>query len=72
MTAEETEVKNRSVVIGQTDMYYASIEMAKAGDYVSLMTDTAEEMYSKAFLEKNRKLFPILAKFTKPKSRSEG
>lgn len=44
------------------------IEMAKAGDHVSLMTDTAEKMYSKAYLDKNRKLFPILAKFTKPKS----
>lgn len=44
------------------------IEMAKAGDHVSLMTDSAEKMYSKAYLDKNRKMFPILAKFTKPKS----
>ncbi|MBQ7540754.1 MAG: alpha/beta hydrolase [Clostridia bacterium] len=44
------------------------IEMAKAGDHVSLMTDTAEKMYSKAYLEKNRRLFPIAAKLTKPES----
>ncbi len=44
------------------------IDMAKADDHVSMMVDTAEKMYSKAYLEKNRKLFPIMAKFTKPKS----
>ncbi|MCR4657779.1 MAG: alpha/beta hydrolase [Lachnospiraceae bacterium] len=44
------------------------IEMAKRGDNVSLMTDTAERMYSEAYLDKNRKLFPVIARFTKPKS----
>ena len=44
------------------------IEMAKQGDHVRLMVDTAEKMYSKAYLEKNRKMFPLMAKFTKPKS----
>ena len=44
------------------------IQMAEQGDHVRLMTDTAERMYSKRYLEKNRKLFPLLAKFTKPAS----
>ena len=44
----------------------AWIEMAKQGDHVHLMVDTAEKMYSKAYLDKNRKMFPVMAKFTKP------
>jgi pimeloyl-ACP methyl ester carboxylesterase len=32
------------------------------------MVDTAEKMYSKRYLEKNRKLFPLIARFTKPGS----
>ena len=44
------------------------IEMAEKGDHVSLMVDTAEKMYSEKYLEKNRKIFPIMAKLTKPKS----
>ena len=44
------------------------IEMAKEGNHVRLMVDTAEKMYSKAYLEKNRKLFPLMARFTKPRS----
>jgi len=44
------------------------IEMAKQGDHVRLMADTAEKMYSAASLEKNRKWFPIIARFTKPGS----
>ena len=46
----------------------AWIEMAKQGDHVRLISDTAEKMYSKPYLEKNRKLFPLMARFTKPKS----
>ncbi|MCR4740932.1 MAG: alpha/beta hydrolase [Lachnospiraceae bacterium] len=42
------------------------IEMAKNEDHVKLMTDTAEKMYSDRFLEKNGRLFPVLARFTKP------
>ena len=42
------------------------IGMAKKGDHAALMTDTAEKMYSQAYLKKNRKLFPLLAKLTKP------
>ncbi|MCR4657241.1 MAG: alpha/beta hydrolase [Lachnospiraceae bacterium] len=42
------------------------IGMAKKGDHVSLMKDTAEKMYSDRWLKKNRRLFPVLAKFTKP------
>lgn len=42
------------------------IEMAKKGDHIRLMVDTAERMYSPAYLEKNRKLFPVMARFTKP------
>ena len=44
------------------------IEMAKKDDHVRLMVDTAERMYSRAYLEKNRKLFPVIARFTKPGS----
>lgn len=44
------------------------IGMAKQGDHVHLMVDTAERMYSKAYLDKNRKLFPVIARFTKPAS----
>ncbi|MCR5799183.1 MAG: alpha/beta hydrolase [Lachnospiraceae bacterium] len=44
------------------------IDMAQKDDHVSLMVDTAEKMYSKAYLEKNRKYFPLIAKFTNPKS----
>lgn len=44
------------------------IRMAKQGDHVRLMVDTAERMYSKAYLDKNRKLFPVIARFTKPAS----
>ena len=44
------------------------IEMAERGDHRSLMTDTAERMYSAKYLEKNRKFFPLIAKFTRPSS----
>lgn len=43
------------------------IDMALRGDHVALMVDTAEKMYSDAYLRRNRKLFPLLARFTKPK-----
>ena len=42
------------------------IGMAERGDHTALMTDTAEKMYSEKYLRKNRKLFPLLARFTKP------
>lgn len=44
------------------------LDMVKIDDHQSLMVDTAERMYSDKYLEKNRKYFPLLAKFTKPKS----
>ena len=44
------------------------IDMAKRGDHTALMIDTAEKMYSEAYLQKNRKFFPLLARFTKPAS----
>ena len=44
------------------------IEMVHKDDHLSLMIDTAEKTYSKAYYDKNRKLFPLLARFTKPKS----
>ena len=50
------------------DAVNAWIAMAARGDHISLMTDTAERMYSPAYLAKNRRLFPLLARFTKPKS----
>ena len=50
------------------DAVGAWIEMAKQNDHVRLMVDTAEKVYSKPYLEKNRKLFPLVARFTKPES----
>ncbi|MBR1815347.1 MAG: alpha/beta hydrolase [Lachnospiraceae bacterium] len=44
------------------------IDMAVRGDHTALMVDTAEKMYSERYLQKNRKFFPLLARFTKPKS----
>lgn len=51
-----------------TDAVETWIDMANKGDHTALMIDTAERMYSEKYLAKNRKLFPILARFTKPKS----
>ncbi len=50
------------------DALQSWIGFAKQGDHVSLMVDTAEKMYSKAYLDRSRRLFPIVARFTKPKS----
>ena len=44
------------------------IDMVVRGDHTALMVDTAERMYSERYLQKNRKYFPILAGFIKPKS----
>ena len=44
------------------------IDMALGGDHTSLMVDTAEKMYSQKYLQKNRKYFPVLARFTKPRT----
>ena len=41
------------------------IDMAERKDHLSLMTDTADKMYSDAYLEKNRKYFPLVARITK-------
>ena len=46
----------------------AWMNMAERGDHAALMTDTAERMYSEKYLEKNRRYFPLVAKFTKPGS----
>ncbi|MBQ3865096.1 MAG: alpha/beta hydrolase [Clostridia bacterium] len=46
----------------------AWIGMAEKGDHTALMADTAEKMYSETYLQKNRKWFPLLARFTKPRS----
>ena len=43
------------------------IDMVKRDDHTALMADTAEKMYSEEFLRKNRKYFPVLARFTKPR-----
>lgn len=44
------------------------IDMVNKGEHTALMIDTAERMYSEKYLAANRKLFPLLARFTKPKS----
>lgn len=50
------------------DVVSGWIDMANRGNHTALMADTAEKMYSDAYLRKNRKLFPLLARFTKPSS----
>ena len=42
------------------------IDMAMRGDHAALMADTAGRMYSEAYLRRNRRLLPLLARFTKP------
>ena len=44
------------------------LDMAKRGDHTALILDTAERMYSEAYLRKNRKYVPLLARVTKPAS----
>jgi len=44
------------------------IDMANSGNHKALMMDTAEKMYSEEYLKKNRKFFPLIARFTKPSS----
>ncbi|MBR5421518.1 MAG: alpha/beta hydrolase [Lachnospiraceae bacterium] len=44
------------------------IGSSQKGDHVGLMVDTAEKMYSQGYLKKNRKFFPLIARFTKPAS----
>lgn len=44
------------------------IDMAQKNDHVSLMADTAERMYSDKYLARNRKMIPLQAKLTRPKS----
>lgn len=51
-----------------TDAVSSWIGMANRGDHRALMVDTAEKMYSDGYLKKNRKFFPLIAKFTKPAS----
>ncbi len=51
-----------------TDAVSGWIEMAKKEDQVTLMVDTAEKMYSDAYMKKHGKMFPLIARFTKPKT----
>lgn len=44
------------------------IDMALRGDHAALMTDTAERMYSDAYLRRNRRMLSLVARFTKPRS----
>lgn len=44
------------------------IDMARRDDHKTLMIDTAEKMYSQKYIDKNRKIFPLVAKLTKPAS----
>ena len=44
------------------------IGMARQGDHARLMADTAEKMYSRAWLDKHRRLLPLTARLTKPAS----
>ena len=44
------------------------IDMAKEDNHTKLMLDTAEKVYTEAFLRKNKNYLPALARFTKPKS----
>ncbi len=44
------------------------IGLARAGDHKALMIDTAERSYSEAYLQKYRKLYPVLGAVGRPKS----
>lgn len=44
------------------------IELAEMGNYPDLMIDTAEKMYSEAYLKKYRRLYPLLVRMKRPKS----
>ncbi len=44
------------------------IDTVKRGDHAALMADTAEKMYSEKYLQRNRKYFPLLSLFTKPRT----
>ena len=44
------------------------IAMAERGDHRALMIDTAENSYSEAYLQKYRKLYPLLGAVGRPKS----
>ena len=44
------------------------MDMAKCGDYKSLMIDTAEKSYSEKYLKKNRWVYPLMGSVGKPKS----
>lgn len=43
------------------------IEMAKSGNYMKLIIDTAEKSYSEQYLKRHRFLYPILGRAGKPK-----
>lgn len=43
------------------------MKLAKRGDYRRLMIDTAERMYTEAYLKKYRLLYPLLTRIGKPK-----
>ncbi|MBR0351646.1 MAG: alpha/beta hydrolase [Oscillospiraceae bacterium] len=43
------------------------ISLAKKGDHKALMIDTAEKSYSETYLEKYRKLYPVIASIGRPK-----
>jgi len=43
------------------------IEMARAGDYKSLIVDTTEKSYSEKRLKRLRPLYPVLVRFGRPK-----
>ena len=51
-----------------TDAVSSWIDMAERGHHTALMEDVAEKMYSDRYLRKNRRFFPLLARFTKPSS----
>ncbi len=44
------------------------IDMAKKGDYPSIMIDTAEKSYSENYLKKSRWMYSLLSNIGKPKS----
>ncbi len=49
-----------------TDAVSSWIDMVNCGDHKALMADTAEKMYSEGYMQKNRKYFPLIVRFTKP------
>lgn len=61
VTAPRVSEMTRACVLGW-------MELARQGEHQKLMIDTAEKSYSEAYLQKYRRLYPLLGQVGRPKS----